>query len=122
MQRNMDLIREILINLEVEEKELTNDLGLKEYKTTDPTVVHHLRIMQEAGLIDVCLDNVNNYKITTPKNARLTWHGHDFLSKIKNETVWQKTKAKFKDSLSAMPFSLLNDVALELCKKAIDTA
>jgi len=121
MQRNMDLIRLILLKIEEAPKPQLREIPVIEGFSQEE-IVFHLILLDEIDFVKIDATEMANGTVRVTSIHRMTWQGYDFLEKVKNETVWQKTKAKFKDKLSAMPFSLLNDVALELCKKAIDTA
>jgi len=55
------------------------------------TVLYHLSLMLEAGLIrgSENVDRGKRYVVI----QRLTWEGHAFLSNAQNKTVWERFKA-----------------------------
>ena len=93
MQRDMELIRKILfaiedkfIDVSLDSSELVID-GY-DYKT----VGYHCAILCDAGLIYDYEDEYGDDELSSFCVGRLTWEGHDFLDKIRSETVWNKTK------------------------------
>ncbi len=100
MQRNMDLIREILI--------LINDGpeydGTREFCYDTPEefgiqnrsrkeVAYHLGLLINAGFVDGSVTMAVPMQII----RALTWEGHEFEANIRDSGVWDKTKEKVKD-------------------------
>jgi hypothetical protein len=44
----------------------------------------------------------------------LTWDGHEFLSAVRNDTVWKKTLGVIKEHGGGLPFDVLKTVAIKL--------
>ena len=118
MQRDMELIRKILFAIEKEYVDVWldySDLKIEGYDFK--TVGYHCSILYDAGL-------VYDYKGKYAENelyffgvGRLTWEGHDFLDKIRNDTVWNKTKETI--TSKGLPFVI--DVVKEVAA-AVTTA
>lgn len=91
MKRDMDLVRKIL--LEIEKQYVSSalyNLKIEGYDTT--TIAYHCKILHEAGLI-------SDYKVQYASNTiysfgvgSLTWEGNDYLDKVRDDTIWRKTK------------------------------
>lgn len=91
MKRDMDLVREIL--LEIEKLYVSTaiyNLKIDGYNTE--TIAYHCKILHEAGLI-------SNYKAQYADNTiysfgvgSLTWEGNDYLDKVRDNSIWRKTK------------------------------
>ena len=63
----------------------------------------------QAGLIEAeNVSGTNHYKWIP---ISITWHGHEFLDAIKNDTVWQKLKAKLSEQSGHIPFQVLKEMA-----------
>lgn len=114
MERNWDMIRDILIKLE----ELDPAEGALKLSTfpTDKAYEYsyHVELLIEAGLI------YGEMSKTVSKNAhdfsvnRLTWSGHEFLDSIRSDNVWNKTKKSFLSSGVTMTLDLVRSVATDI--------
>lgn len=49
----------------------------------------------------------------------LTWLGHEFLSKIRNDTVWQWAHDEFKKQGFELPFDIVGQIAGGFMKFAL---
>ena len=96
MERNWDLIREILRILAEKSHDDCGkwfDYGhfIEKLPSYHENVVkYHLKMMIEAGFVagkDVSKMSGENYVITG-----MTWQGQDLWSKIKEKTVWEEIK------------------------------
>lgn len=104
MQRNWDLIRDILLKTE----SLQNNEDLKAgdlvgYNADE--VRSHFALLGKAGyveLIDVSVLAGKSYILTG-----LTWAGHDFLDKIKDDTIWRKTVSLVKSKGVELSFDTI---------------
>ena len=91
MKRDMDLVRKIL--LEIEEKYVSTAIcNLKIEGYDMDTVAYHCKILYEAGLISSYKVNSANNNIYRFDVGSLTWDGHDYLDKIRDDSLWAKTK------------------------------
>lgn len=108
MKRNMDLIRDLLILIEEQDKDSRE---LKLPPEMDRTVaVYHLNLMEQAGFTTNNIQYADNKPLWI--NSKLTWDGHDFLDSIKNDTVWNKTKEAIKSKgleIGQLSFGVLKE-------------
>ena len=89
MKRDMELVRKILLKLE-ENNIGNNDVIIEGYDRS--IVAEHCSIMYKYGLIknfNVASAGNNPYYIFWASG--LTWEGHDFLDKIRDDGTWHKT-------------------------------
>lgn len=103
MKRDFDLIRLLLIQIEGEEK-----VNLSEY--TEDQIKYHKALLIEAGLAD------GNIRYSSRKNSeipdkvyikRLTWEGHEFLNKARNDSTWEKAKKHVINQSLSLSFDAL---------------
>lgn len=116
MKRDMELIRKILLTVE----EQYVDTALYDIKVEGydlKTIAYHCNILYDAGLI-------SNYKGFYADNelqgfgvSSLTWEGHEFIDKIRDDTVWNKTKAIIREK--GIPFVL--DTVKQIATFVIET-
>ena len=118
MQRNLELIRELLLRVEAIEKVRgTPDLKIDGFSDTE--VVYNLDLSIKAGLVDgnVVIGADGHYYIAGL--MALTWAGHDFLDSARDTTLWGKAKRAAKDK--GLDFTKIPiDVAAALLRKGLN--
>lgn len=88
MARDMDLIREILLETEkMPATEMWEAVPLLGYDITE--VVLHVELAQEAGLVEA---SVSKRPPPDAQVLRLTNDGYDFLEASKQKTLWAEAK------------------------------
>ena len=91
MKRDMDLCRSILF--EIEEKYVDVALfNLQIPEFTMEQVAYHCKILHDAGLISAYDARFSDNHIDFFAVGSLTWEGHEFLDKIRQDTIWNRTK------------------------------
>ncbi len=114
MKRDFDLIRLLLLELE---GEVSVDLS----SYNQDQVNYHKALIKEAGFVE----GIIHYRsgITDIPDCvilkRLTWEGHEFLDKAKNDKVWNKAKSIIKEkgvslSLDALKIAISEAVKMLL--------
>jgi hypothetical protein len=89
MTRDMDLVRELLLDI-TEEKLRPDDWNEKEK--------YHLKMLKDIGYVEgIAFLLTSAGWEATASNPRLTWSGHEFFDTIKSKTVWEKIKKVLKD-------------------------
>jgi len=89
MQRDMELVREIL--LEVESLPFSggwHDINIA--GRSEEEIVYHVLLLHEAGLIQA--QNLTTHGGIDWKPKRLTNARHEFLDAARSETVWKRAK------------------------------
>ena len=114
MKRDMDLCRKILFAIE-EQYVDTALYGLEVEGYSMQQVAYHCKILHDAGLI-------SNYKGYFASNrlydfavGSLTWDGHEFLDKIRQDTIWNKTK----DVITQKGLPMVLDVVKEISQSVV---
>lgn len=115
MQRNMDLVRTILMRIE------DSPLGwaahpLRIAGYTPEQVGYHCHIMREDGLIEGI--DVTNFESKGPEAmpTALTWKGHEFLDLARDQKRWIQAKVmigKVGSAPLAVWAKVLNDLVLK---------
>ena len=120
MKRNMDLVREILLQIEATEPEKANKLDISSYGKDE--IGPHVELMIEHGLIkgNVFPSNTGPaHRILGYHIERMTWEGHDFLEAARNDTIWKKAKEKCIEATGGLTLDGLKACLVELGKQAI---
>lgn len=115
MQRNMDLVRTILMRMEDNPSGWApQDLGIKAFSPNE--IGYHCHIMIQEGLIEGI--DVTNMHSSGPeaRPTRLTWKGHEFLDLARDQDRWNRaraTVAKVGSAPIAVWTKVLTDFLLE---------
>ena len=91
MKRDMDLVREILLKIE-EQHISTAILNLRIEGYDLSTVAYHCKIMHEAGLLSHYSAQYGSNTLYAFQVGGLTWEGTDYLDKVRDDSVWRKTR------------------------------
>ena len=121
MKRDMGLIRELLLKLEVIEK---STFDIVTIGSSEPEIAvegysvdqadYHMSLLYEAGLItsgtdtDAMMDGTWIFR-------RLTWSGHDFLETVRDPEVWKRTKSGA-SKLGGLAFEGIKNMATAYAK------
>lgn len=111
MERNLDLVRDLL--LELEKTDFNSAVKqLIENGYSEESIGFHCYLIGDAGFAKV-LDNTS-IEDTLPKAiaTHLTWHGYEFLDSIRDRSRWEKAKS----ALSNIGGGSI-DIAWELLKE-----
>ena len=113
MQRNMDLIREILLVIEESDETPLGWITFSLPGRSNNEISYHVKLLYEAGLIEAIDASSMGPDGFDWKAKSLTWHGHEFLDAARDNTIWAKVKAK----VAAAVGTTSVEVMLELLKQ-----
>ena len=110
MKRDMELIRKILFAIEerYEDTALYN-LQIDGYSMAE--VAFHCKLLHEAGFVSDYGAQYGDDRICMFGVGALTWDGCEFLDKIRQDTVWNKTKDTIIQKGLPMILDVIKDVA-----------
>ncbi len=110
MKRDMELIRKILFKIEdTVDNTAKHNLTIEGY--TMEQVAYHCAILYEGGYIYGYKPQYGSNNIYSFCVGRLTWEGHDFLDKIREDTIWNKTKETIKEKGLPLVFDIVKSVS-----------
>ena len=116
MKRDMELCREIL--LEMEKKDHLDKFAVDTLLTDGYSldeIIYHCRLLHEHGFIKECEINVALGVVAAFIVAGLSWEAHDFIDRIREDTVWNKTK----DVIAKKGLPMALDVVKEISQAVI---
>lgn len=116
MKRDIELIKEILI--EIEKSGAPNevvDVDIPEKSQEE--ISYHIKLMNQAGLVEA--EDVSGTGSFQWLPVSLTWQGHEFLDAIRNDTVWSKMKSKIKEQGGSLPFHVIKELAVKFSNELI---
>jgi hypothetical protein len=111
VKRDLELIRKLLIFFE--EKESPQHVEVPPIEGYDELAIkYHLVLLHDAGLLR-CepVRSGTSDRVIYVLPFDLTWEGHEFLTKVKNEGVWNKILAVVAAKGGSMAFSIVNQLA-----------
>ncbi|SOC30319.1 Hypothetical protein SAMN05428964_11139 [Thalassospira xiamenensis] len=123
MQRDVDLIRSLMLEIEggradfvclsSEECEILGieDTGLSQDRARQ--LSHHIQLLSERNLV-MFVRTGTHWHV-----ERILWDGHDFLDSVRNEEVWNKTRAGVRKA-GVFTFDFLVDVAKGFAKTQLE--
>ena len=117
MKRNMDLCRDILLNLEAQ----PFGPGVIEVKIDDISaqeVSYHLMLLAQAGLVEA-EDLSNSTQKMKWRASCLTWDGHEFLEASRNQTTWNRVKATMTEKSVGMSIDIVKALLFVYGKKLL---
>lgn len=120
MQRNMDLVRLILIKIEGNPSGWAGGhFGIEGFPPEQ--VGYHAHIMMQEGLIEGC--DVTTMHSDGPKAipTSLTWKGHEFLDLARDPDRWNRARAIIA-KVGTAPISVWMRVLTDLMMQGVETA
>ena len=97
MKRDMDLCRKIMLVIEEQYVDTAIfNLAVDGYSLEQ--VAYHCKILCEAGIVTEYNSTYGDNRLQFFSVGSLTWEGHEYLDKIRDTTIWQKTKDKIQSA------------------------
>lgn len=121
MKRDMDVIRKILMYIEGN----FIDVALYNIKIEGydfKTIAYHCKLCFDAELISDYDGEYAECEITDFGVGSLTWKGHEFLDKIKDDVIWSKTKKVMKENGIKFTIKAIEQVATKFIDIGIQAA
>ena len=110
MKRDMELVRKILFAIEEQYVDrIIYNLDIEGHTMAE--IAYHCKILHEAGLVsDYGSKNADDH-IYIFAVSSLTWDGCDYLDKVRQDTVWNKTKDVITKQGLPMILDVVKDVS-----------
>ncbi len=125
MQRDMELIRAILIKAEQEYKagdNVINPFLLKPDNCSDDVFTEHLILMYEADLFQKMLIAEDSDGKSVVEVGNLSNMGYDLLEKIRQDTIWNKTKEVIKEKALPPAIEVITSVSSAIVTTMVQAA
>jgi hypothetical protein len=118
MQRDMDLIREILLRMEAH----PNGFGPQELDVpgfTPEQVGYHAFLMNQAGLVHAVVTTSHAAQSPSAIPVYVTWEGYEFLAASKDPSNWKKGTSAVMAKAGAIGFEILKAVLTAEIRKQV---
>lgn len=122
MKLNPDCIRAVLIEIEALQEideagrvislfmnDLIDSTLTDDFSVSD--IFYSVKQLSDGGLIST--KNISSFGSTDWLIRDITPHGHEFLQNVKDNSVWEQTKAKAK-SVGSFALSILSQIAVNI--------
>jgi hypothetical protein len=121
MTRDFDLIRDLLMFFDKKEDAGPTETAQINIGYTELLIKYHLLLLYQAGLLD-CepMKSSTSDRVISVIPFNLTWQGHEFLAKIRSDTVWQKIKTKIISAGGSHAFTVIERLATKAALDAVD--
>jgi len=119
MKRDFELIRKLLIFFEDKQSpECVEVPPIDGYD--DGTIKTHLVLLYDAGLLR-CepVKSSTSDRVIYVIPFELTWDGHEFLDKVRNESVWSRIRDIMASKGGSLAFSVVNQLATRFATDTI---
>jgi len=117
MKRDMELVREILLHVESRKDAKPKAVRIEGYE--DPIVVQHVEMLLDTKLLKGLKSLSGSGGLPHITVIDLTWSGHEFISALKNKTVWNRIKTKFGDQLAELPLPVIKEAGIAILKEMV---
>jgi len=119
MERDMELVRKILVLVAEEPSSMAPRLIAPEGYTSEQ-VAYHVQIMADAGLV-VGEAVTSRGRAVQANIQRLTWAGHEFLDAARVPSRWKAAK-QLVTAAGSVSFQVLAALLTDLARKEVGLA
>lgn len=111
MQRDMELIRELLIRIERMPPKAFMVDELRIDGREQPEIRYHVLLLADIGFLDISQDAklANAFVI-----RRLTWAGTDFVAAVRSDATWEAVRKRAAGGLDSLSFTVIDAIVSEL--------
>lgn len=117
----MELIRKILFTIESQYVDVAI-YNLKVEGVDVKTVAYHCNLLHQAGLLKTFKGNYADGELYSFCVGALTWEGHEYLDKIRSDTVWNKTKTVIKDKGLPLVIETVKEISTAIITSMVQGA
>lgn len=121
MQRDFDLIRSIMLYIEVNYQPGDGEITVKIDGVETEKVYEHCKLLKESGLIQSFTDSSCDCGCSFSV-GNMTSEGFDYLDKVRDITAWKKTKSFIKAKGLPMIIETVKRVASAIATSAMEAA
>lgn len=110
MKRDMDLVRLILLRVEEQDPNSSSyeSIAIDGYSAGE--IREHVKLLKNAGMVDDVHHDMDGHVWI----RSITWDGYDYLDKVRDNSVWKKTKDVIKEKGLPLIFDTIKTIASAL--------
>ena len=118
MQRDMELIRAILLQLaEHDHGFAPPEFELAGY--SEEQIGFHVHLMGQAGLLQTVDATTHSDPSPRAMPLAITWQGYEFLDAARSDSLWKKAGSQIAKAGVSVSFEILKQVLMGLAKEQL---
>lgn len=117
MKRDMELIRRLLLAIEVEDNP-SGPAALEVEGYGRDEVDYHLVLLLDAGLIEGTRTATRN-RPNLVRVRRLTWAGHEFLDAARAQGVWAEARRRVRRTIETVSMQTLGELLRQIAEEQL---
>lgn len=121
MKRDMELVRKILFKIE-ETVDNFAEYNIEIEGYTKEQVAYHCALLNDSNFVYDYGSQPVGGEIYSFGVGRLTWEGHEFLDKIRSDTVWNRTKEVITEKGLPMAIDVVKSISTSLISAMVEGA
>ena len=116
MQRDIDLIREILFLVEEKDSPI-GWINIQIDSYSKEQISYHVKLLAEAGYLEA--EDLTTLDGFDWQPVSLTWQGHGFLDAARDNKLWNKAKIHLGNKVASVSFEVLKALLVNFGKQAL---
>ena len=112
MKRDMDLVREIM--LQIEALPAGPPVLYRVGEVEDLVLLNHLEMLIDAGLVRGKISRSQGSRGDVIGISTLSWEGHEWIDLVRDPRVWDEAKTTLQENGGALSFELTKAVATRI--------
>jgi hypothetical protein len=117
MKRDMDLVRQILLN--VEDMPVGPPIQYRVGEVEDRVLLAHMEMLIAAGLVAGKISQSLGARGDVIIISGLTWEGHEWIETVRSDDLWAQVKEIVVEQGGAMTYELTKAVAGQLLRRRL---
>lgn len=114
MKRDLDLVRQVL--LQVEALPAGPPAQYRTSEIDDPVLLAHFELVIAAGLVNGKIARSQGTRGDVISISGLTWEGHEWIEMVRSQTVWNEIKSTLLQHGGALTYELTKAVARRILR------
>ena len=114
MKRDLDLVRQVL--LQIEALPAGPPAQYRTSEIDDPVLLAHFELVIAAGLVNGKIARSQGTRGDVISISGLTWEGHEWIEMVRSQTVWNEIKSTLLQHGGALTYELTKAVASKLLR------
>jgi len=118
MKRDLDLIRQVL--LQIEALPAGPPAQYRTSEIDDPVLLAHFELVIAAGLVDGKIARSQGMRGDVISISGLTWEGHEWIEMVRSQAAWNEIKSTLLENGGVLTYELTKAMASRLLRARLD--